>query len=56
MTIVRNSLAKGNEDLKKTIGETKFDRAKTFDKVVTTMIQNCEDTINDKQLEQVKLS
>ena len=55
MAILRNSLAKGNEDIRSVISASKFDKAKTFDKISTMVLQNCERVISDEQIEKVNI-
>ena len=55
MAILRNSLAKGNEDIRSAISASKFDKAKTFDKISTMVLQNCERVISDEQIEEVNI-
>ena len=52
MSIVRNSLAEGNSDLKETLDNSNLDRGKAFDKIVVTMILNCEKRISEAEIEQ----
>lgn len=53
MAILRNSLAKGNEDIRTAIKDSKFDKAKTFDKVAFTMLLNCKRVIKDEHVDKV---
>ena len=53
MSILRNSLAKGNEDIRSAISSSKFDKAKTFDKISTMILQSCERNISNEQIEKV---
>ena len=53
MIIVRNSLAKGNEIVTKSIKETKFDKALIFDKIITLMINDCHKKIAESIVEEV---
>ena len=53
MIIVRNSLAKGNEILTKSLKDTKFDKAHVFDKVLTLMVENCQKQVSESIVEEV---
>ena len=53
MAILRNSLAQGNEDIRTTIKASRFDKAKTFDKISTAILHNCEKVITEKEMEKV---
>ena len=51
MSIVRNSLAEGNSLIKDALDSSSFDRSKSFDKIVLTMLSNCEKSIKDPEME-----
>ena len=53
MIIVRNSLAKGNEPVSKSIKETTFNKAHVFDKAITLMVENCQKHISESIVEEV---
>jgi hypothetical protein len=53
MIIVRNSLAKGNEAVSKSIKETSFNKAHVFDKAITLMTENCQRQISESIVEEV---
>jgi len=52
MSIVRNSLSEGNYNVKEVLDNSPFDRSKSFDKIVVTMLSNCERNIKDSQMEE----
>ena len=54
MVIIRNSLAKGNEGLKTAIDASSYEKSKTFDKLVTSMIDNCQKSISEEEIDYVK--
>jgi hypothetical protein len=54
LAVLRNSLEKGNEQIKKTIAKTVHDRGNTFDKILINIIENCQRKINQKQISKVK--
>jgi len=56
MIIVRNSLAKGNEAVSKSIKETSFNKAHVFDKAITLMVENCMRQISESIVEEVSCS
>ena len=53
MGLVRNSLAEGNDLVKKTLSESNFDKNRSFDKIVSMMLSGCIGKITDKQMESV---
>lgn len=53
MALVRNNLSEENQAVKQTIASGKFDKSKTFDKIVAMMINNCLIKITDAQMESV---
>lgn len=53
LSIIRNSLADGNQEVKAAIDNSKFDRSKSFDKIVVTMLNNCENKISDSEMEKI---
>ena len=53
MALVRNNLSEENQAVKQTIASGKFDKSKTFDKIVAMMINNCLTKITDAQMESV---
>lgn len=55
MAILRNSLANGNNEIKESIKSSVYDKAKTFDKIVATMLSHCEQNINKEQTDNVIL-
>jgi hypothetical protein len=53
MSIIRNSLAEGNSDIKSTLESSNFDRSKSFDKIVLSMVNNCDEHIKPADIEYV---
>jgi len=53
LSIIRNSLADGNQEVKAAIDNSKFDRSKSFDKIVVIMLNNCENKISDSEMEKI---
>lgn len=53
MALLRNSLSEGNEKIKSTISEGKFDKSKTYDKIIAMIISNCMKKITDVEMETV---
>jgi hypothetical protein len=51
--LVRNTLAEGNDLIKKTVSESNFDKSRSFDKIVSMMLIGCMAKITDKQMESV---
>jgi hypothetical protein len=51
MSLIRNSLAEGNNDIKQALDNTSFDRNKSFDKIIASIISNCENNIKDAEME-----
>lgn len=51
MSLIRNSLAEGNNDIKQVLDNTSFDRNKSFDKVIASILFNCENNIKDAEME-----
>ena len=53
MALVRNNLSEENQSVKLIIQAGKFDKSKTFDKIVAMMINTCMSKITDKEIESV---
>lgn len=53
MTILRNSLAKGNDEIRNAIKASRYDKAKTYDKIVTTIVESCTREISDVEVDKV---
>jgi hypothetical protein len=51
MSLIRNSLAEGNNDIKQALDNSSFDRSKSFDKIVVTILSNCEKNMKDTEME-----
>ncbi len=55
LAILRNSLEKGNEKIRKTIKTSLLDKADTFDKILISIVNNCIGKINQKQIDKVNI-
>lgn len=53
LLIIRNSLEKGNTEVKSTLKETKHDKEKTFNKIKAMMLDSCVTKIDEKTVEKV---
>ena len=53
MSLVRNSLAEENKNVKIALDNSKFHRSKSFDKLIIAMITNCEKSITEQEMEQL---
>ena len=53
MLLVRNSLGRGNPDVTTTLKETKHDKEKTYDKIVTMMLYTCTHTIEERIIHKI---
>lgn len=53
MSVLRNSLAEGNEEFRETLKSTKFDKTKSYEKLVLYILNNCVTKINDNDTEQL---
>jgi hypothetical protein len=51
MSILKNSLNDGNESFKEALDKSAFDRSKSFDKLVVSILKSCETKIKDKEME-----
>ena len=56
MGLVRNTLAEGNDTVKKTLSTSNFDKSRSFDKIVSMMLAGCMKKITDKQMESVNIN
>jgi ribosome recycling factor len=54
MVLIRASLKEGNDEIKKTIKDSKHDKAKTFDNIIGMILDNCINTITENDMEKVK--
>lgn len=54
LILIKNSLAKGNNDVIKTLKETKHDKEKTYDKIVAMMTDSCYNKIDKVTIEKVE--
>jgi tetrahydromethanopterin S-methyltransferase subunit G len=53
MILVRNSLAVGNKEVTATLKDSKHDKEKTFDKIISLMLDKCYKTISDDVINKV---
>jgi hypothetical protein len=53
MSIVRNSLAEGNNEMKEALRSSGVDKSKGYDKIVLAMLENCQNKIKDEIIEKV---
>jgi hypothetical protein len=53
MSVVRNSLAEENKNVKIALDDSKFDRSKSLDKLIIAMIANCEKSITEQDMQQL---
>ncbi len=53
LVIVRNSLAKGNQEVTSAMKETKLAKDKTFDKIYAMMLNNCFKKITEAEIAEV---
>lgn len=51
MSILRNSLNDGNSNFKEALDNSSYDRSKSFDKLVVSILKNCEKNIKDPEME-----
>jgi hypothetical protein len=51
MSLVRNSLAEENKDVKNALDNSKLDSSKSFDKIIFQMLDNCEKKITDSEVD-----
>ena len=51
MSLVRNSLSEGNEEVKSALAKSSYDKSKSFDKILVTILNNCEKNIKDSEME-----
>lgn len=51
MSILRNSLNDGNSNFKEALDNSSFDKSKSFDKLVVSILKNCEKSIKDPEME-----
>jgi hypothetical protein len=55
MVLIRASLKQGNEEIKKTIKDSKHDKAKTYDNIIGMILDNCISIITEKDMEKVRI-
>jgi hypothetical protein len=53
MIIMRNSLARGNKNVNNALKETKHDKTKTYDKIISMMLDTCTGTIEDRTVDKI---
>ena len=53
LSLIRNSLNAGNDRVKKVISETKLNKAKTFDKIIVLMLDNCLNNITQEEIQRL---
>jgi hypothetical protein len=53
MLILEDSLKKGNNAIKTTLKATKHDKAKTYDKIISMILDNCYNEIEQDTAYQV---
>jgi hypothetical protein len=51
MSILKNSLNDGNNSFKEALDRSAYDRSKSFDKLVVSILKSCETNIKDKEME-----
>jgi len=54
MVLIRNNIVHGNIDIGPTIKNSKHDKAKTFDKILASMIDYCDNNIKDSDMNYVR--
>lgn len=53
MIMVQLSLGKGNAEVKGVLKDTKHDRKKSYDKIVSMMLDNCHNSIEERLVSEV---
>jgi hypothetical protein len=53
MSILRNSLAEGNQEFKEALANSYYDKSKSYEKLVLMILNNCEKNIKDNEIEQI---
>ena len=53
MALVSNNLNEGNNNVKEAINNSKFDKSKSYDKILATMLNNCVENIKDSDIDNV---
>jgi hypothetical protein len=53
MAIVSNNLNEGNNNVREAINNSKFDKSKSYDKLLAAMLNNCVDNIKDNDIDNV---
>jgi hypothetical protein len=53
MVLIRNNIVHGNIDIGPVIKSSKHDRSKTFDKILASMIENCDRKITENDVNHV---
>ena len=53
MVLIRNNIVHGQIDIGQTIKTSKHDRSKSFDKILASMIDHCDNIINDNEVNYV---
>ncbi len=53
LAIVRNSLSEDNKDVHDAMKATKHDKSRSYDKILLTMLKNCEDKLSDADMEKI---
>jgi hypothetical protein len=53
MLILRTNLNRGNDQIKKTIKESKHDKEVTYDKIIANMLDTCHKNIDEKTIEKI---
>jgi hypothetical protein len=54
ISLVSNNLNEGNNNVKEAITNSKFDKGKSYDKILATMLNNCVEKIKDSEIDNVK--
>ena len=56
MGLVSNNLNEGNNNVKEAINNSKFDKSRSYDKILSAMLNNCVENIKDNDIDNVKLT
>ena len=56
MGLVSNNLNEGNNNAKEAINNSKFDKSRSYDKILSAMLNNCVENIKDNDIDNVKLT
>ncbi len=54
MALVSNNLNEGNNNVKEAINNSKFDKSRSYDKILAAMLNNCVENIKDSEIDHVK--